>query len=88
MELEWHNTGDNGGFPGLAANPNTHFGPSWSVRHLAASRSVGPAVFLGSPPTRNTHLIPPGVCGTWPLLSVWDRGVDQEKTPPISTADQ
>ena len=28
---------------------------------------MGPAVFLGSPPTLNTHLVPPGVCGTWPL---------------------
>ena len=22
--------------------------------------------------TRNTHLVPPGVCGSWPLLAVWD----------------
>ena len=27
----------------------------------------GPAVFLGSPPTHNTHLVPPGVCGLWRL---------------------
>ena len=37
------------GFPGLTANPQHMFGPSWSVRHLAAPRSMGPAVFLGSP---------------------------------------
>ena len=49
-----------------------HHSPSWSVRHLAAPRSVGPAVFLGSPPTHDTHLVPPGVCGSWPLLAVWD----------------
>ena len=50
-----------------------HFGPSWSVRRLAAPRSmVGPVVFPGSPPTLNTHLVPPGVCGSWPLLAVWD----------------
>ena len=33
--------------------PSTQFGPSWSVRLLAAPHSVGPAVFLGSPPTLN-----------------------------------
>ena len=33
--------------------PQHTFGPSWSVRHLAAPRSVGPAVFLGSPPTHS-----------------------------------
>ena len=27
--------------------------PTWSVRLLAAPRNMGPAVFLGSPPTRN-----------------------------------
>ena len=87
MGLEWHGTGDNGGFPGLSANPKntfwsllecaapgrfsqcgTHgfpgltanpqriFGPSWSVRLLAAPRSVGPAVFPGSPPTHQGNL--------------------------------
>ena len=30
------------------------------------------AVSPGSPPTHNTHLVPPGVCGSWPLLAVWD----------------
>ena len=39
---------------------------------MAAPRSVGPAVFLGSPPTHNTLLVPPGVYGSWPLLAVWD----------------
>ena len=33
------------GFPGLTANRHT-LGPSWSVRLLAAPRSVGPAVFV------------------------------------------
>ena len=60
------------GFPGLTANPQHMLGPSWSVRLLAAPRSVGPAVFLGSPPTHNTCWVPPGVCGSWPLLAVWD----------------
>ena len=53
------------------ANPHT-LGPSWSVRLLAAPRSVGPAVFLGSPPTHDTCWVPPGLCGSWPLLAVWD----------------
>ena len=44
-----------------------HLSPSWSVRLLAAPRSVGPTV-VGSDNT----LVPPGVCGTWPLLAVWD----------------
>ena len=52
--------------------PATHFGPSWSVRHLAAPHSMGPAVFPGSPPTHNAYLVPPGVCGSRPLLAVWD----------------
>ena len=60
------------GFPGLTANPQHTFGPSWSVRLLVAPRSMGPAVFLGSPPNLNTHLVPPGVCGSWSLLAVWD----------------
>ena len=59
-------------FPGLTANPQRKLGPSCSVRLLAAPRSVGPALFLGSPPTCNTRLVPPGVCGSWPLLAVWD----------------
>ena len=42
------------GFPGLTANPQHMLGPSWSVRLLAAPHSVGPAVFLGSPPTHPT----------------------------------
>ena len=39
--------------------------------HPAPGGWVG-AVFLGSPPTLNTLLVPPGVCGSWPLLTVWD----------------
>ena len=31
---------------------------------MAAPRSVGPAVFLGLPPTLNTLLVPPGVYGS------------------------
>ena len=42
--------------PGLTANPQRTFGPSWSVRLLAAPRSLGPAVFLGSPPTHQRNL--------------------------------
>ena len=45
------------GFPGLTVNPQHTFGPSWSVRLLAAPRSVGPAVFPGSPPTHNTNCL-------------------------------
>ena len=30
-------------------------GPSWCVRPQVAPRSMGPAVFPGSPPTRDTH---------------------------------
>ena len=66
--------------------PTSTFGPSWSVRHLAASRSMGPAVFLGSPLTHSTSLVPPGVCGTWPLLAVWDprfSWVHRQPTTPI-----
>ena len=42
--------------PGLTANPQHTLGPSWSMRLLPAPRSVGPAVFLGSPPIRNALL--------------------------------
>ena len=45
------------GFLGPTANPQHIFGPSWSVRLLAAPRSMGPAVFLGSPPTHNNPKI-------------------------------
>ena len=57
-------------FPGLTANPQHTRSPSWSVRLLAAPRSVGSAVFLGLPPTRNTLSVPPRVCSSWPLLAV------------------
>ena len=53
--LEGHGTVDSGGFPGFTANPQHTCGPSWSVRLPATPRSVGPAVFLGSPPTHNTR---------------------------------
>ena len=46
------------GFPGLTANPQHTFGPSWSVRRMAAPRSMGPVVFLGSPPTHYTPKLP------------------------------
>ena len=47
--------------------PVIELSPSWSVRLLATPRSGGPAV-VGS----NNTLVPPGVCGAWPLLAVWD----------------
>ena len=75
------------GFPWFTANPQHTFGPSWSVRRMAAPRSMGPAVFLGSPPTRNTPLVPPGVCGAWPLLAVWDprfSWAHRQPTTPIN----
>ena len=40
----------------LLRNCNSTLGPSWSMGLLADPRSVGPAVFLGSPPT---HHFPP-----------------------------
>ena len=57
-----YNTVDSGGFPGLTANPQYSFGPSWSVRLMAAPRSVGPALFLGSPPTHSTLQTVPTNC--------------------------
>ena len=30
------------------------------------------AGWVGGRETRNAHLVPPGVCGSWPLLAVWD----------------
>ena len=90
-------------------------GPSWSVRLLAAPRSVGPAVFQGSPPTHtnswsllecaapgrssqcgtcgfpgltaNPHqlLVPPGVCGSWPLLAVWNLRFSRAHRQPTPT---
>ena len=47
---------------GWARNPQYSFGPSWSVRQLAAPRSMGPAVFLGSPPTHSTLKTAPTNC--------------------------
>ena len=43
------------GFPGFTANPQHTFGPSWSVRRMAAPRSAGPAVSPGLPPTHTPH---------------------------------
>ena len=40
------------------ANPQHTFGPSWSVWRMAAPRSVGPAVFSGSPPTHTSIKLP------------------------------
>ena len=48
--LEGHGTVDNGGFPGLTANPQHMFGPPWSVRLSGAPLNVGQAVFLGLRP--------------------------------------
>ena len=45
---------------------------SCNVRLLAALTREGPPFFLGLPPTRNARLVPPGICGSWPLLTVWD----------------
>ena len=54
------------------ANPRHTLGPSCSVRLQAAPHSVGPTVFLGSPANPHTVLVPPAVCGSRPLLTVWD----------------
>ena len=51
---------------------STHYG---SVLESAApwpSLAAWDFGFLGSPPTRNVHLVPPGMFGSWPLLAVWD----------------
>ena len=60
------------GLEGHGINPQHTFGPSWSVRFLAAPRSMGPAVFRAHRQPTSTDLVPPGVCGPWPLLAVWD----------------
>ena len=60
------------GLEGHDINSQHTYGPSWSVLLLAAPRSMRPAVFLGPPLTQSTDLVPPGVCGTWPLLAMWD----------------
>ena len=54
-----------------AARQHT-FGPSWSVRLLAAPRSVGPAVYSGLPPTLTPLWSPLECAAPWPLLAVWD----------------
>ena len=46
--------------PGL--NPN--ISPPRLRRHVHETQ--------GSPSIHNTYLVPPGVCGAWPLLAVWD----------------
>ena len=54
--------------------------------HPAPGGWVG-AVFLGSPPTLNTHLVPPGVCGSWPLLAVWDPRFSWAHRQPTTPID-
>ena len=71
----------------VSYQPATKDGPSWSVRLLAAPRSGGPAV-VGS----NNTLVPPGVCGAWPLLAVWDTWCHQNNVAhqfcrPVSFAN-
>ena len=57
-------------FQRLTANPQRTLCPSCSLRLLAAPCSVGPTVFpWARPPTGNILLVPPGVCGSWPLLA-------------------
>ena len=59
------------GVPGITANLQHSFCPSWSERLLVAPHSVGPAVpGLTANPQRHTG---PScsVCGSWPLLAVW-----------------
>ena len=50
---------------------------SWSLLESAApgrSSRCGTRGFLGLPQTRSARLVPPGVCGSWPLLALWDLG--------------
>ena len=61
------------GFPGLTANPQHTLDPSWSLRLLAAPRSVGPAVSRAHRQPATHAWSPPGVCGSWPLLAVGKR---------------
>ena len=42
------------GFLGLTANPHHSLVPPGVLRHLAAPRSVGPAVYSGLPPTHHS----------------------------------
>ena len=42
--------------------------PTWSVRHSRSSHGVSPTVDIET----NVTLVPPGVCGALPLLTVWD----------------
>ena len=50
------------GFPGLTRQPSTLLVPPGVCGSMAVPRSVGPAVFLGSPLIL-TLWVPPGVCG-------------------------
>ena len=68
-------------------------GPTCSVRLPAAPHSAGPAMwdcgFEGSPATHNGLLVPPGVCGFWPLLTVWDPrfpGITNPQHTAVNTA--
>ena len=68
----------------LTAKPQRKLGPCCRVRLFAAPRSVGLAVFLGSPPPRSLRMAPPGVCGSRPLLAVWDsRFLGLTVDPPL-----
>ena len=65
-----------------AARQHT-FGPSWSVRPMAAPRSVGPAVYSGLPPTLTTLWSLLECAAPWPLLAVWDpRFARAHRQPP------
>ena len=55
--------------------PSTLWVPPGVYGAMAAPRSVGPAVYSGSPPTLNTLLVPPGAYGSWPLLQCGTRGL-------------
>ena len=51
-------------------------GPSWSVRRHGRSSQCGTRGFpwLTANP-QHTFLVPPGVCGSWPLLQCGTRGL-------------
>ena len=46
--------------------------PSWSVRRLVAPAQCGTRDKTWVPYQPATKMDPPGVCGAWPLLAVWD----------------
>ena len=61
------------GWVGSPRNPQPR---NWSLLECAAhdrSSQCGTRGFPGfTANPANTHLVPPGVCGAWPLLAVWD----------------